>query len=337
MVVCDWMRRKDEMITASIKSSAVRLNKLVGTSVAFESVLETVQMVSPRNCCVVINGETGTGKEMIARQIHALSSRAHQVFIPVDCTALCGHIFESQLFGHTKGAFTGAISETLGFFRAADRGTIFLDEIGEIELDLQAKLLRVLQESSVTPVGSTVGHPVDVRVICATNRDLKQMVREGTFRADLYFRLNVFKIELPPLRERKEDISFLANHFLKKQACLYDEPSKQLSPEALKILQKYHWPGNVRELANTMEYAYIASRTETIDASSLPVDVLAGDLLAPDSPESFLDFEEMQKQMLIRALHKTKGRKMAAAKLLKLDHRKLSRLVDEFGLEATWK
>ena len=326
------------MVSASdIKASVAGSNKLVGASIAFQSVLETVQIVSPRNCCVIINGETGTGKEMVARHVHAQSLRANRVFIPVDCTALCGHIFESQLFGHSKGAFTGAVSETLGFFRAADKGTIFLDEIGEIELDLQAKLLRVLQESSVTPVGSTVGHPIDVRVICATNRDLKQMVREGTFRADLYFRLNVFKIELPPLRERQEDIPILAKHFLEKQARLYNEPAKQLSRESSKILGKYHWPGNIRELANAMEYAYIASPSKTIDPLSLPADILEGDLLTTASEDDFLDFEDMQKRMLIRALHKTQGRKMAAAKLLKIDHRKFGRLVDEFGLEQTWK
>lgn len=324
-------------MSASIKTSA-NSTRPVGASIAFQSVLETVQVVSPRNCCVIINGETGTGKEMIARQIHAHSRRAGRVFIPVDCTALCGHIFESQLFGHTKGAFTGAVSETLGFFRAADKGTLFLDEIGEIELDLQAKLLRVLQESRVIPVGSTAGHPIDVRVVCATNRDLKKMVQEGTFRSDLYFRLNVFKIELPPLRERKEDIPILAKHFLNKQARLYNESPKQLSSESLEILMDYHWPGNIRELANAMEYAYIASQEAAIiDSSSLPMDIIAGDLLSPESEDVFLDFEEIQKRMIIRALHKTRGRKIAAAKLLKIDHRKFARLVDEFGLEPTWK
>ena len=320
------------------RETAFDPRKVVGGSIAFQSILETVRVVAPRNCCVILNGETGTGKEMIARQIHEQSLRADKVFIPVDCTALSGHIFESQLFGHVKGAFTGAVSNTLGFFRAADRGTLFLDEIGEIELDLQAKLLRVLQESAVTPVGSTQRHPIDVRVVCATNRDLKQMVQEGTFRADLYFRLNVFKIELPALRERKEDVRILADHFLQKQAQLYNEPSKVLSEEALNILNGYHWPGNVRELANAIEHAYIACPNEVIGPASLPVDILTGDLLA-DRPvdNEFLAFEEIQKRMIIRALQKSNGRKMAAAKLLKIDHRKLSRLVEEFGLQATWK
>jgi transcriptional regulator with PAS, ATPase and Fis domain len=294
-------------------------------------------MVAPRNCNVILNGETGTGKEMVARQIHLNSQRADGVFIPVDCTALCGQILESQLFGHTKGAFTGAVNDTLGFFRAADKGTIFLDEIGEIELDLQAKLLRVLQESRVTPVGSTASCPVDVRVICATNRDLKEMVRQGTFRADLYFRLNVFRIELPALRHRKEDVRLLADHFLRKQAELYQEPLKSLTPDALEILEGYHWPGNVRELANAMEYAFIASPTREIEPTSLPVDIIEGDLLLDNQDEDFMSFEEIQKRMVVRALKKTNGRKMAAARMLKIDHRKLSRLVEEFGLEPTWQ
>jgi len=312
-------------------------NRLVGKSFAFESVMETVQMVAPRNCSVIINGETGTGKEMVARQIHAESRRADRVFVPVDCTALCGQIFESQLFGHTKGAFTGAVNDTLGFFRAADGGTLFLDEIGEIDLELQAKLLRVLQESRVTPIGSTVSHPVDVRVVCATNRDLKEMVRQGTFRADLYFRLNVFRIELPALRHRKEDVALLADHFLQKQAQLYQEAPKHLTADSLEILSGYHWPGNVRELANAMEYAFIASPTGAIEPSSLPVDILEGDLLLDSQEDEFMSFEEIQKRMVVRALKKTNGRKMAAARLLKIDHRKLSRLVDEFGLTATWR
>ncbi len=169
------------------ETGAVSVRRFVGTSHAFQSILETIDIVAHRESSIIITGETGTGKEMVARQIHSKSSHADKVFVPVDCTALSGHIFESQLFGHTKGSFTGAINDTLGFFRAANGGTIFLDEIGEIEVELQAKLLRVLQESSVTPVGSTKPFPINVRVICATNRDLKQMVREGTFRADLYF------------------------------------------------------------------------------------------------------------------------------------------------------
>jgi len=312
--------------------------EMIGGSPAFQSVLETIRIVAARTCCVIIQGQTGTGKEMAARQIHALSERAGKVFIPVDCTALSGTLFESQLFGHAKGAFTGAVCDTLGFFRAADGGTIFLDEIGEMEMDLQAKLLRVLQDGRVTPVGSTVSHPADVRVLCATHRDLKQMVQKGTFRADLYFRLNVYKIELPPLRERKGDIRNLAEYFLRKQAELYQEPLRRLSEEAAAILEAYHWPCNVRELANAMEHAHIASRSLIIEPSDLPIDILEGDLLTEaEGKDEFYPFRQIQKRMIALALKKSRGRKMAAARLLGVDHRKLARLVDEFGLEAPWK
>jgi transcriptional regulator with PAS, ATPase and Fis domain len=310
---------------------------LVGRSRPFEAILDSIETVAPRRSSVVILGETGAGKEMVARQIHARSDRREGAFVPVDCTALSGTIFESQLFGHVKGAFTGALRDTLGFFRAAEGGTIFLDEIGDIEPDLQAKLLRVLQESRVTPVGATKSVPVDLRVLCATNRDLKQMVREGTFRADLYFRLNVFKIEIPPLRERRNDILALADHFLSQQAKLYNEPAKELSPETLRILIDYDWPGNVRELANVMEHIHIASDAFVIEPHSLPADVLNRDLELPLEDDAFMSFEDLQKKLVIRALQKTKGRKMATARLLKIDHRKLDRLVEDFNLEPTWR
>ena len=310
---------------------------LVGHSAAFESILETVKTIACRESSVVIMGETGTGKEVVAREIHRQSSRSSGPLVPVDCTTLSGHVFESQLFGHMKGAFTGAVSDTLGFFRAADGGTVFLDEIGEIDLDLQAKLLRVLQESEVTPVGSTRAYPIDVRVICATHRDLKHMVREGTFRADLYFRLNVIKLEVAPLRERREDIMALANHFLDKQAQLYREPRKSLSSSAIEILRNYDWPGNVRELANVIEHAYITSPGDVVEPSSLPKDILIGDLMLPRNEESFPSLDEMKRRLVIRALQASEGRKMNAAKLLKIDHRKLSRLVDRFDIQPSWK
>jgi len=311
--------------------------KFVGRSGAFRSLSETIEMVAQRNSSVIISGETGTGKEMVARQIHERSLRAREGFVPVDCTALNGNLLESQLFGHVKGSFTGAISDTVGFFRAADGGTIFLDEIGELELDLQAKLLRVLQESSVTPVGSTKSYPVDVRVVCATNRDLKQMIHEGKFRADLYFRLNIVTLEVPALRERNDDIILLVNHFLKKQADLYDEPVKSLLPETEQILRQYNWPGNVRELANVSEHAHITSRSNVITPSDLPSDVLTGDLVQAMKQDEFMSFRQLQRQLVIRAMQKANGRKMATAKLLEIDHRKLDRLVEQFELSPGWR
>jgi transcriptional regulator with PAS, ATPase and Fis domain len=309
----------------------------VGQSGAFQSIIETIETVALRKSSVIIVGETGTGKEMVARQIHARSSRAKKSFVPVDCTALSGNILESQLFGHVKGSFTGAVMNTLGFFRAADGGTIFLDEIGELGFDLQAKLLRVLQESSVTPVGATRSYPVDVRVICATNRELKQMIREGTFRPDLYFRLNIVTLEVPALRDRTGDILLLADYFLEKQASLYDEPVKKLSPQTEQILKNYDWPGNVRELANVIEHAHITSRTKLIEALSLPSDLLTGDIVLAMQQEKLLSFKQLQKQLVIRALQKTNGRKMATARLLEIDHRKLDRLIEQYNLRPAWK
>ena len=309
----------------------------VGQSGAFQSILETIETVALRKSSVIIVGETGTGKEMVARQIHAKSCRAKESFVPVDCTALSGNILESQLFGHVKGSFTGAVMDTAGFFRAADGGTIFLDEIGELDFALQAKLLRVLQESSVTPVGATRSYPVDVRIICATNRDLKQMIHEGTFRPDLYFRLNIVTLEVPPLRDRCEDIPLLANYFLEKQAVLYNEPGKKLSQETEQILKSYDWPGNVRELANVMEHAHITSRANVIEALSLPSDVLTGDIVLAMQQDKFQSFKQLQKQLVIRALQKTNGRKMATARLLEIDHRKLDRLVEQYNLQPRWK
>ena len=308
----------------------------VGQSSLFRSLINKIKTVAPRQCPVIIIGETGTGKEMVARQIHAYSRRAEYVFMPVDCTALTGQLFESQLFGHLKGSFTGATHDTLGFFRAADGGTIFLDEIEELSPGLQAKLLRVLQESGVTPVGSTKSYAVNVRVICAANRNLQKMVREGTFRTDLYFRLNVVTLEVPPLRERKEDIVILAEYFLNKQARLYNEPTKSLLPSAVKALTSYRWPGNVRELANVMERAFVMSPSNQIGASELPTEIFCTDILPPQE-HSFPTLDEVTKRLVLRALETAMGHKMAAARLLSIDHRRLNRLIAKFELWPSYK
>lgn len=306
---------------------------LVGTSGSFSSLLDTVNSIAARRCCVMITGETGTGKEMIARNIHFYSQRTDKPFIPVDCTTLTGSLFESQLFGHVKGAFTGAIHDTLGFFRAADGGTIFLDEISEIPLELQAKLLRVLQEGMVTPVGSTVSFPVDVRVVCASNRDLKTMVDKNEFRADLFYRINVVKLEIPPLRQRSEDILPLAHHFIRKLADFYNEPPKSLSERAQQFLLKYHWPGNVREMANAMERAYVLSAATVIEPAVLPADILMCEYAArPDCALPTLDAAEHK--LVSEALRVTNGRKIAAAKLLGIDRRRLNRLIERLHIQV---
>ena len=305
---------------------------LVGSSELFSEMLDTIESVAHRHCCVMINGETGTGKEMVARKIHFHSNRNTKAFIPVDCTTLTGQLFESQLFGHVKGAFTGAIHDTLGFFRAADGGTIFLDEISEIPLDLQAKLLRVLQEDTVTPIGSTQSYPIDVRVLCAANRDLREMVDKNEFRADLYYRINVVNLEVPPLRQRAEDILPLAGHFLTQQSEFYDEPAKKLSSEARQLLLKYPWPGNVRELANAMERAYVLSEGTVIEPSTLPKEILtsAYTTARADSPLPTLD--DVSSELISEALKVTGGRKVATARILGVDRRRLNRLIEKFNI-----
>jgi transcriptional regulator with PAS, ATPase and Fis domain len=306
---------------------------LIGSSDLFSGLLETLQSIANRHCCVMITGETGTGKEMMARKIHSCSDRSEKPFIPVDCTTLTGQLFESQLFGHVKGAFTGAISDTLGFFRAADGGTVFLDEISEIPLDLQAKLLRVLQERTVTPIGSTRSYPINVRVLCAANRDLHDMVRKNEFRADLFYRINVVNLEIPPLRQRLADVLPLANHFLSNQAMFYDEPAKKLSARSERLLLKYHWPGNVREVANAMERAYVLSAAEIIDPSALPKEIVASAYAAqPGSPLPTLD--DAQGKLIAEALHLTEGRKVATAKILGIDRRRLNRLIEKLNIKV---
>jgi transcriptional regulator with PAS, ATPase and Fis domain len=316
---------------AGAQRNAVRSDFIIGTSAAFESILETINAVASRQCSMIIAGETGAGKEMVARRIHVCSDRADKVFIPVDCTTLTGQLFESQLFGHVRGAFTGAISDTLGFFRAADGGTIFLDEISEIPLDLQAKLLRVLQESMVTPVGSVKSFPINIRVLCATNRNLKQLVDDGKFRADLFYRLNVITVHVPPLRERPEDVLSLAEHFLARQAELYNEPYKVLSDEVKKLLVDYHWPGNVRELANVMERAYVLTDTEVITPVAMPTEIL----IATPAEKGRLrlpTLDEAQRKVIIQALSAASGKRMATAKILGLERRKLNRLLEKFNI-----
>lgn len=317
--------------SAASGSQVMRDEFVIGTSPAFESILETINTVASRQCSMIISGETGAGKEMVARRIHACSDRAKEVFVPVDCTTLTGQLFESQLFGHARGAFTGAVSDTLGFFRAADKGTIFLDEISEIPLDLQAKLLRVLQESTVTPVGSVKSHPINVRVLCATNRNLKQQVDENKFRADLFYRLNVVTVDVPPLRERPEDILCLAEYFLARQAELYNEPYRVLSDEVKKLLIDYHWPGNIRELANVMERAYVLTDTERITPASLPTEILVA---APmeNGQARLPTLDEAQRKVIVQALNSTSGRKLAAAKILGLERRKLNRLLERYNI-----
>ena len=234
--------------------------ELIGSSPKFQAVLEDVRTVAPVDCAVLVRGETGTGKEVIAQAIHHASPRQHQRFVAVNCAAIPAALLEAELFGHERGAFTGAVAQRLGHFSAADRGTLFLDEIGELPIELQPKILRAVQNHEFERLGSSQTTRVDVRIVAATNQDLRSMVKEHKFRADLYYRLNVFPILLPPLRERAGDIPLLVAQFVRTFACRQGKSIERVSDDVMMALQKYHWPGNIRELQNFIERSVILTR-----------------------------------------------------------------------------
>jgi DNA-binding NtrC family response regulator len=340
---------------------AQALDAIVGQSDWILQLRAVIRAVAAYSSSVLISGASGTGKELVARAIHNHSPRSGNRFIPVDCASITGSLFASHMFGHLKGAFTGASHNAVGCFRAADGGTIFLDEIGELDTELQAKLLRVLQERVVTPVGSHDGSPVDVRVIAATNRDLQAEVAAGRFREDLYFRLNVVSIQTCPLRERGDDIDLLADHCLRRLAVDHGMPLKRLSPAARRQLRAYIWPGNVRELENAIERAILFSPGEWIEADQLPgdcpdfcpskngtvpfatsaddVQTLSFGAAAADREIAHVSHEgrwltaaEVEREHIIRTLEHTGHNQSAAARLLDIDRHQLRRRMAEYGL-----
>jgi len=305
---------------------------MVGDSPAMHRLRELCQVAGDHSCTVLINGESGTGKEMVARSIHNAGQRAPGPFIAVDCTSLRDTLLESQLFGHVKGAFTGADHATIGFFRAAHTGTLFLDEIGELDLPIQARLLRCLQERAVVPLGGIDPIPVDIRLLAATHRDLKAMVRAGKFREDLYYRLDVLRLVIPPLRERGEDPVLLAGHFLRRLCDDHSQPARALSPAAAAAVREYQWPGNVRELANAVEHAFVVSRGPEISVESLP------EHIRPQTPRSsegdLVPLAVAERRLIERALRATGGNQARAAAILQIDRRRLYRKIRSYQLEA---
>ena len=313
---------------------------LVGSSPAMLEVYKLVARVSESKSTVLLQGESGTGKELIARAIHGNSPRRDKPFVPVNCGALPDTLLESEMFGYEKGAFTGAVGTKTGLFESANGGTLFLDEIGELGQALQVKLLRVMQDHEVRRVGGTHSIKVDVRIIAATNRDLEQFVKEGKFRDDLFYRLNVVRITLPSLTERQEDIPMLAHHFLQKCAAGTTTAVRGFHPDTMDLLKRYRWPGNVRELENAIERAVSLSHGPLLTPDDLPAAIRQTPIHAdakPESPEAAepvcLTLEEVEKRHLVRVLKETKGNKVKAAKILGIDRRTLYRMAERFGLD----
>jgi len=315
-------------------SSEAGFGRLIGESAPMHRLYELIRKVSQSTSPALLIGETGTGKELVARAIHFSGLRREKALVPIDCSALTPTLVESELFGHVKGAFTGAGHSKLGLLQAANEGTIFLDEIGELPMFLQAKLLRALQEKEIRPVGSTERIQIDVRVIAATNRDLEAGVRAGTFRQDLYFRLNVVQISLPALREHKIDISLLVTYFLDKFSDPL-QPVRTISDDALRRLMAYDWPGNVRELENAIECAVALSSDSVLTADDLAsVPYRASAPNAPDSNE-LIPLEELERRAIMNALRETGGDKLAAARLLGIGKTTIFRKLKEYAGDPT--
>jgi DNA-binding NtrC family response regulator len=304
---------------------------LVGKSPAMRAVFEKVRLVADTKSTVLITGESGTGKELVARALHHNSGRRNKPFVPVNVAAIPEALVESELFGHEKGAFTGATERRTGLFQAAHGGTLFIDEIGEMKSGLQSKLLRAIENRRFMPVGSTKEVEVDVRVVAATNRNLCEDVKQGTFREDLYYRLKVVQIHLPPLRERPEDIPLLTRFFLDEIAKENRRPVRDIAPEALDLLLAYNWPGNVRELRNTLEGAIVLSTRERIEVSDLPEQLRQG-AAAQAVIRRGMTMAEIEKEAIRRALEQTGGRRTEAAKALDLSVRTLQRKIKEYQL-----
>jgi len=320
-----------------LRDELSRGNQIIGESPQIKEVMDLVNRVAKSNATVLILGESGTGKELVANAIHYNSDRKNKPFVKVNCGALPENLLESELFGHEKGAFTGAISRKIGRFERAHGGSIFLDEIGEMSFSTQVKLLRVLQEKQIERVGSTEVIDVDVRIIAATNKDLKRLVEEGRFREDLYYRLNVIPIKIPPLRERKQDIPLLVKYFLQKYSLETGRRGMTISDSALNKLKAYSWPGNIRELQNVIERAVILSPGREITEDQLPPEIVKRDrqieLDEFKLPKNGVNLNDLEKSLIKQALDMTNGNQTEAARLLGITRHTLIYRMEKYGLK----
>ncbi len=339
----DQMKERSQLLAENLRlkqelGEKYRPNNIIGNCGAMKEVFSQIGQVASSNATVLIRGETGTGKELVARAIHYASQRKNGHFICVNCAALPENLIESELFGHEKGSFTGALQQRRGRFELADGGTIFLDEIGDISIPVQVKLLRVLQEREFERVGGDKAIKVDVRIIAATSRDLEKAMKEGHFREDLYYRLNVFPIHLPPLRERKSDIILLADHFLQKYNAAHNKRVKRISTPAINMMMQYHWPGNVRELENCIERAVLSTTDDVIHGYDLPPSLQTSDAthtaILPDDGASFKTMvEAYEREIIVEALKKFRGNVSRAAKHLKSTKRIISYAIKRLKIE----
>ena len=317
-------------------STAFRFENLVGNSRKMRDVFELAAQVAQRDSTVLVMGESGTGKELLAKAIHQNSPRAKKPFVTINCGAIPENLIESELFGHRKGSFTGAIADRVGKFEAANEGTVFLDEIGDLTPNLQVRLLRVIQEREIDKIGYPQSIKVNVRIIAATHRNLRTMVEDDQFREDLFYRLSVVTVSLPPLRDRKEDIPLLAEHFLRKHCGRYQIPAVAISDEALEALAQHNWPGNVRELENVIEHLVVLGKGGAIKPEHLPAEIRQTrsrvSNISLKLPEEGISLEEVEKEILLQALEKHQWRQTMAAKYLNISRKTLIYRMEKYGL-----
>jgi two-component system response regulator AtoC len=330
------LRRENRALKEAMRKS-FGFGEMLGKGEAMQKLFRTIEKAAEYKTTVLIQGESGTGKELVARALHRLSPRHDDRFVGVNCGAIPEPLLESELFGHRRGAFTDAVADKLGLFQEAHRGTLFLDEIGELPLSLQVKLLRALQEGSIRRVGDTKDTPVDVRVIAATVRDLEAEVKAGRFREDLFYRLNVLQVRVPPLRERRDDVLLLAEHFIARCSERLGTRARALDASAKRVLLEYPWPGNVRELENTIERAAVLAEGELLRQDDLPERVrepegLTEKLLASEELSIKKTARFIEETLIRKALERTKGNRTAAAKLLEISHRALLYKIKDYGI-----